>query len=62
MLPREKDYCIILYEDRTDKWHWTTLSEYSGLYEHFEAYGAKPDSELRWISEKEQMVKRGKGS
>ncbi len=31
MLPGEKDYCIILYEDRPDRGHWTALSNHNGL-------------------------------
>ena len=52
LLPNEKDYCIILYEDRPDRGHWTALLKYDGLYEHFDSYGVKPDSELKWVSPK----------
>ncbi len=52
LLQKEKDYCIITYEDRPDRRHSTTLSNYNGLYEHFDSYGVKPDSELKWIGEK----------
>ncbi len=46
------NYCIILYEDRPNREHWTALSQHNGLYEHFDSYGAKPNSELKWIGEK----------
>ncbi len=52
LLPNEKDYCIILYEDRPDRGHWTALLKYDGVYEHFDSYGVKPDSELKWVSPK----------
>lgn len=52
LLPGEKDFCVILYEDRPNRGHWTALSKYNGLYEHFDSYGVKPDSELKWISAK----------
>ena len=52
LLPNEKDYCIILYEDRPDRGHWTALLKYNGVYEHFDSYGVKPDSELKWVSPK----------
>ena len=52
LLPDEKDYCIILYEDRPNRGHWTALLKYNNLYEHFDSYGVKPDSELKWIGEK----------
>ena len=31
LLPNEKDYCIILYEDRPNRGHWTALLKYNGL-------------------------------
>ncbi len=47
LLPREEDYCIILYEDRPNRGHWTAISKYNGLYEHFDSYGVKPDDQLK---------------
>ena len=47
LLPDEKDYCIILYEDRPNRGHWTALSKYSGLYEHFDSYVGQPDNQLK---------------
>ena len=43
LLPDEKDYCIIFYEDRPNRGHWTALSKYNCLYEHFDSSGVKPD-------------------
>ncbi len=31
-LPNEKDYCILFYEDRPNRGHWTALLKYNGLY------------------------------
>ena len=52
LLPEQKDCCIILIEDRPDRGHWVSLSKYDGLYEHFDSYGVKVDSELRWTNMK----------
>ncbi len=52
LLPNQKDYCIILYEDRPSRVHWAALSKYDGLYELFDTYGVKPDNQLKWIGEK----------
>ena len=52
LLPNDKDFCIILYEDQPDRGHWTALLKYNGVYEHFDSYGVKPDTELKWISPK----------
>ena len=46
LLTKEIDCCIILYEDRPDRGHWTALSRYNGIYEHFDSYGNKPDMPL----------------
>ena len=50
LLTKDLDYCIVLYEDRPDKCHWTALSMYNGIYEHFHSYGNKPDKSLEWVS------------
>ena len=52
LLPAEKDYCIIPYEDRPNRGHWTALLKYNNLYEHFDSYGVKPDGELKRIGAK----------
>ena len=36
--------------------HWTALLKYDGLYEHFDSYGVKPDTELKWIGSKRNRV------
>ena len=56
LLTNDKDYCIILYEDAPNRGHWTALLKYNGLYEHFDSYGVKPDTELKWISAKRNRM------
>ncbi|MFM7978162.1 MAG: hypothetical protein ACKPKO_02505, partial [Candidatus Fonsibacter sp.] len=41
LLTKDIEYCIILYKDRPDRGHWTALSKYDGIYEHFDSYGNK---------------------
>ena len=50
LLTKDIDYCIILYEDRPDRGHWTALLRYNGIYEHFDSYGNKPDKSLEWVN------------
>ncbi|MFM7985153.1 MAG: hypothetical protein ACKPKO_38125, partial [Candidatus Fonsibacter sp.] len=50
LLTKDLDYCIILYEDRPNRGHWTALSRYNGIYEHFDSYGNKPDKSLEWVN------------
>ena len=52
LLTNDMDYCIILYEDRPDRGHWTALAKYNGIYEHFDSYGNKPDKSLEWVNMK----------
>ncbi len=44
LLPDEKGYCIVLFEGRPYRGHWTALSKYNGLYEHFDL----PWRQARW--------------
>ena len=52
LLPKDTDYCIILYEDHVDHGHWV------GLY--FDSYGDKADKELEWVNVKMRMKLLGK--
>ena len=53
LLTNDKEACIIiLYEDAPNRGHWTALLKYNGLYDHFDSYAVKPDTELKWISAK----------
>ena len=56
LLANYKDYCIILNEDAPNRGHWTALLKYNGLYEHFDSYGVKPDTELKWIGAKRNRM------
>ncbi len=55
-MPGEKDFCIVLYEDSANRGHWAALSIYDGLYEQFDGYGLKPDSELMWTGAKRNRM------
>ena len=50
LLPQPLDCCIVLYEQVPNVGHWTALSKYNGLFEHFDSYGGKPDAPLRWVN------------
>jgi hypothetical protein len=50
LLPQPLDCCIVLYEQVPNVGHWTALCKYSGLFEHFDSYGGKPDAPLRWVN------------
>ena len=49
--PRKSSrYCIVLCDSKPDRGHWTALSKYYGIYDHFDPYGAKPDKSLEWVN------------
>ena len=50
LLPKPKDYCIILFELKENSGHWTCLLKYDNKLEWFDPYGIKYDNELDWIS------------
>jgi len=57
LLPNSKDYCILLYETEENSGHWVALLRYTSVngydrIEFFDPYGYKPDSELRWVSQR----------
>ena len=35
LLPKDKDYCVVLYEERLDSGHWTALSKWPQVYIQF---------------------------
>jgi hypothetical protein len=50
ILPNEKDYCIILYENQPNSGHWTAIMRFDDKIEYFDSYGNKPDLPLSWVS------------
>ncbi len=50
LLPKLKDYAIILYEEDENIGHWVGLLKYDNLYEFFDPYGLMPDKQLKWVN------------
>lgn len=55
LLPNDKSYCVILYENQHNKGHWTAIMRYNDkkngdLIEFFDSLAddGSPDSELNW--------------
>ena len=46
LLTKDLDYCLILYEDRPDRGHWSALSRYKGIHEHFDPMAISPINRL----------------
>jgi hypothetical protein len=56
ILPSEKSYCIILYENKPNNGHWVGIMRINNNIEYFDSYGNMPDIPLSWITEKENYL------
>lgn len=43
LLPRDRDFKVLLIEDSPNKGHWAVLLRYGKTIEYFDSYGKKPD-------------------
>lgn len=60
ILPNDKDFAFLLYEDSPNKGHWVCISRNNGQYEFFDSYGGGPDSPLKWnAQETNNMLGQG---
>ncbi len=50
LLPKLKDYAIILYEEDDNIGHWVGLLKYDNVFEFVDPYGLMPDTELAWVN------------
>jgi hypothetical protein len=49
LLPENKSYVIILYQDSPNKGHWVCVLRYDDKFEYFDSYGNKIDDPLNWV-------------
>ena len=49
LLPKPRDFVVLLYESSKNNGHWTAVMKYDGKYEYFDPYSGKPDAPLKWI-------------
>jgi hypothetical protein len=50
LLPKKKDFKIILIEEKQLQGHWIAILRYDQIIEVFNSYGTKPSSELNLLS------------
>lgn len=50
LLPNERDYCIMLYEDSKNNGHWVCLLKYDNNIEYNDSYGGEVDDPLKWTN------------
>lgn len=49
LLPKEKDYVIVLTEFKPNTGHWCVLTRDGNYFYWFDSYGVKPDGENKFI-------------
>jgi hypothetical protein len=56
LLPTDKSYAFLLYEDSPGSGHWVVLLRYGNTIEFFCSYGSKIDAPLRWYNPKDNAM------
>jgi hypothetical protein len=56
ILPTDKSYVILLYENTPGSGHWVALMRYGRTIEFFCSYGSKIDAPLRWQNPKDNAM------
>ena len=55
LLPKHKDYVVILIEAHLNEGHWIGLCRFKNNYLYFDSYGNKIDHDLNWTSPRERI-------
>ena len=50
ILPHDKSYAVLMYQDSPNSGHWTGLLRQKNIVEYFDSYGSYPDADLSWVS------------
>jgi hypothetical protein len=56
LLPKKKDFRIILIEEKALSGHWICILRRDNVIEVFNSYGTKPSSELNLLSEHQKQA------
>lgn len=56
LLPTDKSAIIILIEDRFNSGHWVAVMRYGKTIEYFNSYGAKWDTDWKFINRMVRMI------
>ena len=56
LLPTDKSYVILLYENTPGSGHWVALMRYGRTIEFFCSYGSKIDAPLRWQNPRDNAM------
>jgi hypothetical protein len=57
LLPSDKSFCILLYEDSPNRGHWTQVCKLDeDTYAYFDSYGGIVDSPLNWTPDSRRIA------
>jgi hypothetical protein len=56
LLPKDKDAKIILIEDKFNSGHWVAILRYGKTIEYFNSYGAKWDTDWKFITKMARLI------
>ena len=56
LLPHDKSFKIILIEDRFNSGHWVAVMKYGKTIEYFNSYGAKWDTDWKFVNKRIRVV------
>jgi hypothetical protein len=56
LLPTDKSSRIILIEDRYNSGHWVAIMRYNKTIEYFNSYGAKWDTDWKFVNKMVRMI------
>lgn len=56
LLPTDKSFRIILIEDRFNSGHWVCVMKYGKTIEYFNSYGAKWDTDWKFVNKMVRMI------
>jgi hypothetical protein len=56
LLPHDKSFKIILIEDRYNSGHWVCVMKYGKVIEYFNSYGAKWDTDWKFVSKMIRVI------
>jgi hypothetical protein len=56
LLPKDKDAVVILIEDKYNSGHWVCLLRYGKTIEYFNSYGAKWDTDWKFVNKMMRVI------
>jgi hypothetical protein len=56
LLPNDKSFKIILIEDRFNSGHWVAIMKYGKTIEYFNSYGAKWDTDWKFVNKMVRII------